>query len=406
MVAMRDLTVICGCLLLAACEKPVPPVFYEPVPLSLPAAENSLGPRLTVGTDGTILLSWMERRDEGGKLRAAVLGAPNWDGAVDVVDDPRMFVNWADLPSVTALGGGRRVAHWLRYSADLTYSYDVLLSQSTDAGATWSEPLAVHDDGTPTEHGFVSVWPRGDDVGLLWLDGRKTVNEVSDDPRASGMTLRAAFLGANGAVGGAQQIDGLVCECCQTDVAVTASGPIAVYRNRTTDEIRDISFARFVDGRWQSGEPFSADGWEISGCPVNGPAIAANGEFVAVAWFTAAADSPRVYARLSTDGGLTFGDEILVASALVKGHVDIAYIGDSSFAMSWVQRDDDVDDIRVRSITSQGEVGPIKTVGRSAAKRNVPQMVFSDGDLIFAWTDMLGDSSRIVSVRVEVAYAY
>ncbi len=403
---MRTLIAVSLYLLLAACEKPVPPIYEEPFPLALPAAGDSLGPRLTVGADGTILLSWMERRDEGGLLRAAELGPSGWEGAVDVVEDPKMFVNWADFPSVTALGDGRRLAHWLSYSADLTYSYDVLLSQSTDAGGTWSEPQPAHDDGTPTEHGFVSVWPQGADTGLVWLDGRKTVNKVTDDPRASGMTLRAALLAPDGTLSGEQQIDGLVCDCCQTDVAVTASGPIAVYRDRTPDEIRDISISRFVDGRWQRGEPFSEDGWEISGCPVNGPAIAADGELVAVAWFAAAADSPRVYARISTDGGVTFGDKILVASALVKGHVDIAHIGDGSFAMSWVQHGDDVDDIRVRSITSKGQLGSIKTVGRSAAFRNVPQMVFSDGDLILAWTDLLGEATRILSVRVEIAYAY
>ena len=403
---MRYLVAILAVLLLAGCEEPVPPVYEEPYPLSLAAGANSLGPRITVGAAGDTLLTWMERRDEGALLRAARLDAGGWAGTVDIVEDPRMFVNWADLPSAMSLGGGHWIAHWLSYSADLKYSYDVLVAQSQDDGKSWSEPILPHDDGTPTEHGFVSMWPADDSVGIIWLDGRMTVNDISDDPRATSMTLRAAQMNAAGELSGAQLVDNFVCDCCQTDVAVSVEGPIAVYRNRSLDGTRDISLSRYVDGEWQPAEAYSNDGWKIDGCPVNGPAIAADGKLVAAAWFTAAKDSPRVSVRISTDGGKSFGDTILIASAKVKGHVDIAYIGDSSFAVSWVQKGDDLDDIRVRSVTTKGELGRIKTVGRTGSARSVPQMVFADGDLVFAWTDKAKEQTRLVSVAVEIAYAY
>lgn len=406
MVDMRSLPLLLLGLAVAGCEKPVPPVYEEPVPLVVPAAEGSQGPRLTVGADGTILLSWMEPLDDGAVLRYSAFDSGSWTPAIDVVEDPAMFVNWADLPAVTALGDDRLFAHWLSYSADLPYAYDVLFARSDDGGRSWSEAALPHSDGTPTEHGFVSLWPADGGVGLVWLDGRKTINDFSDDPRATGMTLRGAFVDGDGNVTGEQEIDGLVCDCCQTDIAVTATGPIAAYRDRTPDEIRDISISRFVDGRWQDGEAFSNDGWEISACPVKGPAIAAAGDLVAVVWFTAASDSPRLYARISTDGGASFGDKILVASAKVKGHADVSYIGESSFAISWVQDEEVLDDIRVRSITTLGALGRIKTVGRSAAMRNVPQMVWSNGDLILAWTDSVGGVSRIGAMRVEIAYPY
>ena len=403
---MPYLVAILAALLLAGCEEPVPPVYEEPYPMPLAAGQNSLGPRTTVGASGEILLSWMERRDEGALLRAAQLDANGWINTVDIVEDPRMFVNWADLPSATSIGGGHWVAHWLSYSADLTYSYDVLVAQSQDGGKSWSEPVLPHNDGTPTEHGFVSMWPADNSVGMIWLDGRKTVSDITDDPRATGMTLRAARIDADGALHDEQLVDNFVCDCCQTDIAVSETGPIAVYRDRSLAEIRDISISRYVDGSWQRGEAFSNDGWKITGCPVNGPAIAADGKLVAVAWFTAAKDSPRVSVRISTDGGKSFGDTILIASAKVKGHVDVSYVGDSSFAVSWVQKGDDLDDIRVRSVTTKGALGRIKTVGRTGAARSVPQMVFSDGELIFAWTDKAKDQTRLVSVRVEIAYAY
>ena len=69
------------------------------------------------------------------------------------------------------------------------------------------------------------------------------VNEVTDDPVASGMTLHSSE----------QLIDELMCDCCQTDVALASSGPVAVYRDRSVAEIRDSYITRLIDGRWQNG---------------------------------------------------------------------------------------------------------------------------------------------------------
>ena len=74
----------------------------------------------------------------------------------------------------------------------------------------------------------------GPRTGLVWLDGRKMVNEVTDDPVASGMTLRAAFVDENQNVEQEQLVDELICDCCQTDIAVASSGPVAVYRDRSS----------------------------------------------------------------------------------------------------------------------------------------------------------------------------
>ncbi len=391
--------------LLGACTEYVPPIFEEAQPLGLPSALQSYGPRLTRGADGTILLSWMERQEQGGVLRVSERVSGRWGEPVEVIDDPRMFVNWADLPSVTSLGDGRWLAHWLSYSADMTYSYDVVTMQSVDGGDTWSEPVRPHDDGTPTEHGFVTVFPAPEGAGLVWLDGRKTGGERTDDPTDTGMTLRGGVIGPGGELSGDQQIDNLACDCCQTDVALTASGPIAVYRDRTTAEIRDIYISRFADGAWQPPEMFSEDGWEITGCPVNGPEIASHRDFVAIAWFTAAGDVPRVKVRISRNGGRSFGRPIEIARVSTLGHVQIDWIGDNAFAVSWLERAGSLKDVQVRSVTVSGDLGAVHTVGRTAVERTVPQMLTSNGDLLFVWTDTRGEETRLAGVRAEVVYA-
>ncbi len=53
---------------------------------------------------------------------------------------------------------GLMAAHWLAKKPGGTYAYDVMMSVSP-TGRSWGTPFSPHDDGTPTEHGFVSLFP-------------------------------------------------------------------------------------------------------------------------------------------------------------------------------------------------------------------------------------------------------
>ncbi len=373
----------------------------------LPAGTGTMGPRLAAGPDGTLLLSWMQREEVGATLRFSRLEGDKWQAPLDVVTDTDMFVNWADLPSVMPLNEGHWAAHWLSKSAEASYAYDVLVARSPDNGQTWGTPTRPHRDGTPTEHGFVSIYAAGDSTALIWLDGRKTVRESTDDRSANSMTLRAARIDSNGQLSGEQLVDNIVCDCCQTDVAISSRGPIAVYRDRTVEEVRDIYVTRFLEGQWQSGTPVANDGWVIAGCPVNGPAIDARGDIVAIAWFSAANNRPVVRAALSTNGGRTFKDPVEIASRRVTGHVGIAVVDRFSAVVSWVESDNrGTNAINLRGLTTSGDLGAVTTVGRSDLLRIYPQMARIEDRLILAWTDEITDASEIVSVEVPILGFY
>src|SRR5690606_12925723 len=105
------------------------------------------------------------------------------------------------------------------------------LSRSTDAGFNWAPPVLVNDDGTETEHGFVSMWPASaDTLGIAWLDGRsKAGAEAHEDMAHDGMAhdhgtgstaLRAAVFDAALERSNEQVIDEMTCDCCQTSVAI------------------------------------------------------------------------------------------------------------------------------------------------------------------------------------------
>ncbi len=390
--------------LATGCSQPTPPATFEPTALTVPAGAESSGPRITEGMRDDVVLSWMEPDETGTTLKFSVLSNGQWQPAQSVVSGINMFVNWADLPSVVPLQDQHLIAHWLQKMPGGTYAYDVVAAQSIDNGRTWSESFSPHRDGTPTEHGFVSMFGRDDRPGMIWLDGRKAISEATDDPVASGMTLRAAFIDSDNELHGEQLVDDLICDCCQTDVAVAASGPVAVYRNRTVDEIRDIYVSRFVDGEWQPGQALANDNWHIAGCPVNGPAIVARGELVVVAWFSAANGLPVVRLKVSTDSGENFADAVDIAAGSTLGRVGVALLDDDAVAVSWLQAGDPpLNNVNVRRVGADGLTGPVQTVSSTAAPYSVPQMVNDGTHLVFAWTEIHDDVRRVMSARIPIS---
>ena len=60
--------------------------------------------------------------------------------------------------------------------------------------------------------------------------------------------------------GTCDDLDDDVCTCCQTDMALTSTGPVAVYRDRSPEEVRDIYLARLAPaGSWTEPTPVHED---------------------------------------------------------------------------------------------------------------------------------------------------
>jgi len=375
-----------------------------PAELPVAAAGGSITPRLAGGGDRPLVLSWLEPIAEGVALRVATLGASGWGPPRTVREGQDWFVNWADFPSVAPLSDSLWAAHWLVKQPGGPYAYDVVMAVSGDGGDSWSDDVALHDDGTPTEHGFVSLFPWQHGAGAVWLDGRETLTD------AGSMTLRAAVVGADGSVEHQSVIDDLVCDCCPTAAAVASSGPVVVYRNRTADEVRDIHVTRAVDGQWEAGRSVADDGWVIAGCPVNGPAIAAQGDRVVVAWYTAPAGEGKIRVAFSDDSAASFHDAIDVASGRVAGRVDVVLVGAGDAVVSWLempgaQSGAEIAELRARrmSHSSTGEHSHLIAQTGTGRPAGFPQMRVDGEHLVFAWTDTRHEVSRVRSARVASA---
>lgn len=357
-------------------------------PIVSPTGAGAAEPFLAVAPDGTVFLSWLEPVDSAHALRFASYDGSAWSEPRTIRTGRDFFVNWADFPSIKVLGDGRLAAHWLQKTGAGTYAYGVRVALSSDGGATWGDAIVPHRDSSQTEHGFVTLWPEDTGLGAVWLDGRK-YNKEGHSP-SNEMMVVSTSIGADGTLGAETALDQRACDCCQTAVALTSSGPVVAYRDRSADEIRDIYVTRRVSGTWSDPVPVHADGWKIAACPVNGPAIAAAGSRVALAWFTAARDSGRVNVAFSSDAGASFGAPVRVDDGHPAGRVDVALLADGGALVSWIERTGgDTAAVRVRRLSADGRAEPPVTIANSSAARasGFPRMIMSGADAFFAWTE-------------------
>jgi len=387
-----------------------------------PAAAGSGNPNLSVGPDGRVYLSWIEpvqsKGSKGYALKFAVRSrGGRWSTPRTITQGANRFDS-----SILALPDGSLVSYWLTKSGPGMHANDVNLSISRDGGRTWGKAIVRRRDRTQTARGFLSMIPANGGIAVVWLDGRKMTggdrgaaeqgpaenaragasqHTVGSDHQHNGsdhravehgqaasemeMSLMYTMIGLDGTLGKEVLLDGRGCECCQTSATPTPDGMAVVYRDRSEREVRDISIVRLKNGQWSEPQPLSKDGWEINGCPVNGPAISSAGRNVAVAWFTAARDQPRVYATLSADGGVIFIPPILVGDGNPLGRVDIIALPSGNAFVSWVERTPGGVEVRARVVRPDESKASAIVVTESSS--GVPRMKISGNEVVIAWTD-------------------
>ena len=379
-------------------------------PMENPAGPGSLAPELVESSNGGVL-TWIEAASDGHALRFAEFENGEFGPARDIARGAGWFANWADTPRLFIAPDGDWIAHWPVKSGESTYAYDVIASRSSDRGATWSLPTSPHRDGTQTEHGFVSYFADADSTThLVWLDGRNTgTAEGHGSHGGSGaMTLRTASM-VGAAFGPSVELDGRVCDCCQTASATTAAGPIVIYRDRSEGEIRDIHIVRRVEGGWTQPMPVAEDGWVISGCPVNGPDVVADGSRVAAAWFTMAESVPAVRLAVSQNAGASFGPPMTFSPGTALGRVQLTHL-DDGFLMLWM------DEARVEDGGGAAlKLGRFDWTGTSRGVRELadlgagrgsgfPRLAVIGDRVLVAWTasEVGADGERTTYVRTAI----
>jgi hypothetical protein len=370
--------------------------------LNSPATSPAAEPFLFTDANNQVYLSWIEKKDTLNYFKFSRLEDDQWTEPTTIASGSSWFVNWADYPML-AVNNNNYLAHYLARSGTGTYAYDVALVQSSD-GKKWSKPFLLNTDNKEAEHGFVTILPYGDNFFVTWLDGRNTVMEGMagmegdhHDGHHGAMSLRAAIIDMNGNRLNEWELDNRTCDCCQTTAAITSNGPVVVYRDRSDDEIRDMSIVRFINNEWTKPQPVHEDRWKIAGCPVNGPRISSKGNYLAVAWFTAASDSAHVNVSFSADGGATFDSPIQVDEGGAIGRVDLVMLDAERVIVSWMEGTS----IKTRVVHNDGTIEKSIEVATSSGARSsgFPQMTIAGEKIFFAWTNDQDKDIKVASIK-------
>jgi len=209
--------------------------------------------------------------------------------------------------------------------------------------------------------------------------------------------LRYASLDSRGNVLAGSFVDPITCECCPTCTAVSASGPVVVYRGRQEapgtrpsqvnpyqPTVRDIYITRLQGNQWTKPHRVHADNWVINACPDNGPAVDANGNDVAVAWWTASANQPKVQVAFSADSGDNFGNPIRVDAGQGEGQVTVALLpGGKAAVVGWLEDGQ----TWARYVRATGEASLPVALGPAPVHSRLPRWIANDdGSVTAVWT--------------------
>jgi len=198
-----------------------------------------------------------------------------------------------------------------------------------------------------------------------------------------------------------------VCFCCKTSVASAAGATYIAWRHIYPTNLRDIAVARSGDGGKTFGSPVrvSEDGWQIAGCPDDGPSIAVdNAGAVHVAWPTMVPGTPSrkgIFYSYSTDAGQSFSPRVRVDDGEVAaGHPQLA-VSSSRVAVVW-DESGEKRRILLREIASEAgksKLGSVVTL--SNAERPIyPAVAGTPTAWLVAWTEPAATGSEIRVRRI------
>lgn len=202
------------------------------------------------------------------------------------------------------------------------------------------------------------------------------------------MTLRSAVLDRRGARFAERELDASTCSCCQTDALRVAGRMLVAYRDRSADEIRDIAVVTGSrSGHWSQPRIHHADGWRIEGCPVNGPALAANAGRVLTVWPTLVGEGFEVRytsGRPQMPGPM----QVLVSGAGTLGRVDAAAWG-KGFLVSWLGGRGTQSGLHLAQLDADGRLLVRQTLTAAPATRlsGNPRLASLGDRALLAWVE-------------------
>lgn len=390
-------------MLFASPQKPAV-LALKVTPIEFDAGENGRFPSLSAAGNGTLHLCWFAPGSEQGEtlLQHSVWRGEAWELSTSPAFGSDWLVNWADFAKYQEDAQGNAVACWQNFSDDKR-GYGVARSLRTKADGTWSAAASLHLDRTAVEHGFVAFAALG--------AGRFFATWLQSTAAGPPTNLRYTIVNVDGTPSEEFVLDDLVCDCCSTAAIALPSGEVVVaYRNRSEDEVRDLRVVRgnpADPSSWTEPTAVDKEGWKTQSCPVNGPALANDGNFISLVFYTeGSAGNQQVKYLSSKDGGKSFGLPLPIAGGKTcLGRVAVAQLPAGGPAIvAWLEQSEGTAHWVACAIPRSGKpsaVVPIAEVSGSRADGFL-QLVASSDAVFAAWTTNKQSQAAVNLARIEL----
>src|SRR6516162_1738866 len=143
-------------------------------PLPNPSGVESLQAHWGTASDGSPLLSWLEKSGGGSlSLRYAIRRGTQWSEPHVIVANRQFFRQPAESPSVISFRNGSLLAEWVELPPGSGEAENLYVSASKN-GTQWTTPVMAHKDRSPVQHALASMTTSGEDeASLVWLEALK-----------------------------------------------------------------------------------------------------------------------------------------------------------------------------------------------------------------------------------------
>ncbi len=201
-----------------------------------------------------------------------------------------------------------------------------------------------------------------------------------------------------------------VCYCCKTALATGAGGAVfAAWRQVYAGNIRDIAFMQSKDGGKTFGPAMriSEDGWQLDGCPDDGPAMAVDrSNIVHIVWPTVigGANPEGALFYSSTRDGRVFTprQRIPTLGSPKPSHPQIAIDAAGGLHVAWDEVANGVRRAATRPLTVTGSgvasFGEPRVIAGPSA---YPVMAATARGLLVVWTSGPLETSTIAVRRIK-----
>jgi hypothetical protein len=387
-----------------------------------------LNQHVSAASDGAsvVALAWAASSPNGTDIVAAVSvdGGESFSRPVRVNAVERQAnVNGEQPPRVAvARGPDGRLSIVVLWTARGEGGTALVTARSTDGGRTFGPTTALPGVTAAGNRGWESlVAGRNDHLFALWLDHREaaqgrtahTHHQHGSAPAASAAADGAAraqrsqlFVGSLDGAIAPRGIARGVCYCCKTALATDRDGTIyAAWRHVYAGNQRDIAFTQSRDGGRSFAAPVrvSEDGWQLDGCPENGPALGvAASNRVHVVWPTLVRDARGETLRLfhsSSEDGRRFTPRAELPTSGAAYHPQIIVLPDGSLLVAWDELAAGTRTVR----TARGELDAdggmaFSAVTDAGLQGAYPALTVTASHAVLAWAQP-GDTESWLSVR-------